>query len=363
MRKKKPIKLGVAVAVAAITLNGCGQKVSQTADFMEVELGSEVVKVEINDFFTGVDSSRSEVEVDYSEVNTDKIGTYNVFVTINGEKFIIHTAVVDTVSPTLKPVGGIPSFTADDTIHAADFVTVEDSSKCEIYFVVDGEDKESIVVTEDTTVEIVAVDEAGNRSETLRLGIKVKEGVKVDFTGSYIDDKGVVHLSEEALGYIINDYGAFIGEEILGNEVAMNTLLKIIFCNPNDNSPLTVVVYGMIEKTVDEPFSKARVDEVLGGLSDWTGNLYGYLLTALPPEDLGITYDEPVGQPKPVANKPSNSGGQQQTQVQAQQPTEPEPPSYDGEPSDEDFLASGCPFGGVCPNINEASCASLTLHG
>lgn len=71
-------KFLLILSIATLSLTGCGAKITQTADTLTVEAGSEL-NFHPMDCFTSSDAEAfNDFVIDSSKVNTDEIGTYEI---------------------------------------------------------------------------------------------------------------------------------------------------------------------------------------------------------------------------------------------------------------------------------------------
>ncbi len=164
MKKKH---LLILLVFTIMSLSGCGAKIEQAADSLNIEQGSKL-NINLEDYFT---SNKPEVLSDFlidtSDIDVNMVGTYNVTVAYKNERYNISVNVQDTTAPiiTLKEnLEGIDS----NEISAIDLVEIADKSDCKVYFVKGNEEKEAIKFDSKTyDYELVAVDKGGNRSKAI----------------------------------------------------------------------------------------------------------------------------------------------------------------------------------------------------
>lgn len=119
--------------------------------------------------------------------NFDKAsGKYAATITYNNKIYEIKVSEVDTIAPEMTVERKIEGVERGTTIYPEDYVEVDDVSKVILYFVAEDRDLQSLEVPEDldnSVTEIrytvVAVDEAGNRSEELDVTIPINPAEEV----------------------------------------------------------------------------------------------------------------------------------------------------------------------------------------
>lgn len=95
---KKKEALLTLTALAVLGLSGCGTKeLALVSDHVEVELGSELDTTVTN--YVTDEKVAEDAALDFSAVDTSKVGTYTVPVTYNDQTASFEVEVVDTVAP------------------------------------------------------------------------------------------------------------------------------------------------------------------------------------------------------------------------------------------------------------------------
>lgn len=120
----------------------------------------------------------SEVAVNLSSVDTDKVGVYEVYAEYLGKQYPFNIRIRDTAVPIATLVQTKYEIGVNDVLYAKDMVKeiVEDSAYS-VYFDEEGK-PESKVFTEARTyndVFIIVEDEHGNKSQKLRVSVVVKK--------------------------------------------------------------------------------------------------------------------------------------------------------------------------------------------
>ncbi len=177
----------------------------------------------------------NDIKVDYSKVNFNEVGIYEVTITIYKKKYTAKLQVVDTESPVLQ-VKDV-SIAIGDTYNAKDFVdSCKDNSgkKCNIEFYdssvnQDGEkiDYNSYKDEGTYTVQIIASDESGNKtsptSATLNIGTASSEKSSCTYGNNEYNkenNKLAVDVTDNGCALDLNLYQ---NEEILA---PVNSLIK-----------------------------------------------------------------------------------------------------------------------------------------
>ncbi len=123
------------------------------------------------------DNVLSAVTMNFSNVDTNKVGTYEVSAQYLGKEYFFNIQIKDTVKPIAKLVQTKYEIYVNETLYAKDMVkdVVEDSSY-HIYFDEEGH-PESKTFTEAkvyNNIYIIVEDEHGNKSQRLRVSVSVK---------------------------------------------------------------------------------------------------------------------------------------------------------------------------------------------
>jgi len=173
MGRRKGIRMLLGASIMFI-LTACGRvEVAQTADSLTVELG-ENLEINVSDYFT-VSESEALVEfvVDDTKVDINKVGSYDVTVAFEDERYNIVVNVKDTTAPivTLKELG---TYNEGDTIKISDIVSIEELSEYIVAFKTDTVAVEEVTVSEDVKdFVILAKDIHGNISEEIKVTFDV----------------------------------------------------------------------------------------------------------------------------------------------------------------------------------------------
>ena len=152
---KKRLVIGMLTAIMSLSLVGCAPK--QIKDSVTVEAGEEL-SLEAEDFFDSTDG----ITFDTTDVDTSKVGEYEVTATYKNKDYSITVSVEDTTAPEFELVqdsivtNDVGSLDAESLI-----ASVEDVSKTTAELKFDEEPKED----GDYTASVVVTDEYGNSSE------------------------------------------------------------------------------------------------------------------------------------------------------------------------------------------------------
>lgn len=167
---KKRLVIGMLTAIVSLSLVGCAPK--QIKDSVTIEAGEEL-SLEAEDFFDSTDG----ITFDTTDVDTSKVGEYEVTATYKNKEYSITVSVKDTTAPEFELVqdsivtNDVGSLDAESLI-----ASVEDVSKTTAELKFDEEPKED----GDYTASVVVTDEYGNSSEK-------SIGVAVDTTAPAIN--------------------------------------------------------------------------------------------------------------------------------------------------------------------------------
>lgn len=168
---KKKHYLFLASVTVALSLSGCGEKLTQTADTLDVELGTDL-QFNTADYFNADENVLNELVVDTSKVNTQTAGAGTITVAYKNDRYTITVNVKDTTAPVIKIKEELPAATVGDSINAADYIDIDDLSDCTAYFDVDGKPAETITYSDDLgEVQIFAKDSSDNQSESVTVDL------------------------------------------------------------------------------------------------------------------------------------------------------------------------------------------------
>ena len=230
MKNKKYILL--TAVMAALSLTGCGEKLTQTADSIDVELGTDL-QFNAADYFDADENVLNELVVDTSKVDTQTVGTGTITVAYKNDRYTITVNVKDTTAPVIKAKEELPAATVGDSINAANYIDIDDLSDCTAYFDVNGEPTETITYSDDLgEVQIFAKDSSDNQSESVTVDLSADAYPEL----AVKEPDVVYHEDNEAVNtYTYTDewYNSFLemtGDEFLNtsktfiNAVIQNTL-------------------------------------------------------------------------------------------------------------------------------------------
>ena len=152
---KKSLVIGALTAIVSLSLVGCAPK--QINDSVTIEAGGEL-SLEAEDFFDSTDG----ITFDTTDVDTSKVGEYEVTVTYKKETYTITIKVEDTTAPEFELVqdsivtNDVGSLDAESLVES-----VKDVSDTTAELKFDEEPKED----GDYTASVVVTDEYGNSAE------------------------------------------------------------------------------------------------------------------------------------------------------------------------------------------------------
>lgn len=166
---KKRLVIGMLTAIVSLSLVGCAPK--QIEDSVTIEAGEEL-SLEAEDFFDSTDG----ITFDTTDVDTSKVGEYEVTATYKNKDYSIKVSVKDTTAPEFELVqdsivtNDVGSLDAESLI-----ASVEDVSETTTELKFDEKPTED----GDYTASVVVTDKYGNSSEK-------SIGVAVDTTAPVI---------------------------------------------------------------------------------------------------------------------------------------------------------------------------------
>ena len=229
------ILLLIFVAVMASVFGG--NKHSDAVVYLRDDAAIEVNNKDIDKtlFFEELKNVKeSDIKVDYSKVNFNEVGTYEVNITIYKKKYKAKLQVVDTESPILK-VKDV-TISVGDTYKAKDFVeSCKDNSnkECNVEFY-DSEVNQNgeklnygSFTNEGTyTIQLIASDESGNKtspvSATLNIGKGSSKPTKCTYGNNEYDKNSTMAVDVTDNGCAL-DLNLYQNEEILA---PVNELIK-----------------------------------------------------------------------------------------------------------------------------------------
>lgn len=284
---KKRLVIGMLTAIVSLSLVGCAPK--QIKDSVTIEAGEEL-SLEAEDFFDSTDG----ITFDTTDVDTSKVGEYEVTATYKNKEYSITVSVKDTTAPEFELVqdsivtNDVGSLDAESLI-----ASVEDVSKTTAELKFDEEPKED----DDYTASVVVTDEYGNSAEK-------SIGVAVDTTAPVING---------------------VKDETVSAEPTVDSL----HYTAEDSRDGEVSVETSIEKTDDSEYTVTAVAK------DEAGNEAKETATLTLVEEKKTTSNESksIGKSNSTSQSTSTSASSEATQTPAQEaPAQPEvqPGQLDG---------------------------------
>ena len=301
----------LTTALAALSLSGCGNKITQTADTMTVELGADL-DFNAADYFNANENILNELAVDSSQVDTSEVGSGEITVTYKNDAFKITVNVEDTTAPVVTEKEELSAITDGETITASDYATADDLSDCKIYFIIEDSETEEITFTSDMTdsdtfdVEIIAVDSSDNKSDPITVSIPVSTTVSIQGC-TYDASTNTYHITEEVAGELSARYPEIMGKVTVNADLE-NAFYDYIF-GKNMETEIDWGVMDIIMKAFDgvEP-------------EDFLSDAGLYKKPSTSTSGKKDTVSQPA-QTKPAQTKPAQS---QPAETQA--PTQSNPP-------------------------------------
>lgn len=152
---KKSLVIGMLTAIMSLSLVGCAPK--QIKDSVTVEAGEEL-SLEAEDFFDSADG----ITFDTTDVDTSKVGEYEVTATYKKESYTITVKVEDTTAPEFELAQDSVVTNDLESLEAESFVkSIEDVSDTTAELKFDEEPKED----GEYEASVVVTDEYGNSSK------------------------------------------------------------------------------------------------------------------------------------------------------------------------------------------------------
>lgn len=138
--------------MTAFLLCGCGKTID-VVDSIDVEAGTEL-STDVNTYATlpdGIDAN--DVTVNLEEVDINKLGSYNAYITYGDKEYKLTIHVIDTTYPSAE-LRESYTIAKPGTFIAADYVeNVEDATETNIFFLNSIEKRSDLTVMNDEEVE------------------------------------------------------------------------------------------------------------------------------------------------------------------------------------------------------------------
>ena len=228
------IIVSVVVMIMVFGSNDHSDAVVSIREDAAVEVNSEEMGKTL--FFEEIKNVKEkDIKVDYSKVNFEEVGTYDVDITIYRKKYKARLQVVDTESPVLKVKDA--NVAIGDSYNAKDFVeSCKDNSNknCDVEFYDSGvnQNGEKIDYSKFTeegsyTVQIIASDASGNKtspmSATLNIGKASGKPNNCKFGNNEYDKSSYTMAVDVTDNGCALDLNLYQNEEILA---PVNDLIK-----------------------------------------------------------------------------------------------------------------------------------------
>lgn len=224
----------VAVIASVFGNNKHSNAVITLRDDAAVEVNNEDLDKTL--FFEEIKNVKeNDIKVDYSKVNFNEVGTYEVNIKIYKKKYKAKLQVVDTEAPILK-VKDV-SISVGDTYTAKDFVdSCKDNSnkECNVEFYDSGvnQDGEKInygnYTAEGTyTVQIIASDKSGNKTSPVSATLNIGKGSSKPSKCTYGNNE--YDTSKYTMAVDVTDSGCALDLNLYQNEeilAPVNELIK-----------------------------------------------------------------------------------------------------------------------------------------
>lgn len=129
MKNYKLYGLGVLAFITTTLLSACGNnKVKLTQNIFKIELGSSEISEDATDYISSETKDIYKYSVDTSNVNTDKVGDYEIIISGKGKKIKAKAKVVDTTAPEVERSKDSAFLINGDTQIDVDFTSYSDES-------------------------------------------------------------------------------------------------------------------------------------------------------------------------------------------------------------------------------------------
>lgn len=175
--------IAIGVLISVFTSNKHSDVTIKIRDKVAVEINENVTDKSL--FFTELENVKeTDIEIDYSDVDFSKLGTYDVTIKIFNKKYASSIEVIDTENPVL--VTKEVKIDESNTYKAEDFVKeCKDNSKkdCIIEFYQEAVDSNgnkldysSYTKSGTYEIEIIAKDESGNKTSPQKATLTIGSG-------------------------------------------------------------------------------------------------------------------------------------------------------------------------------------------
>lgn len=187
----------IIIPVAALATLGVGvgifltnDKVKLKDDNIVIEIGSDIKEFDINKY---IDASKSKIEkltIDTSNVDTSKVGEYEIIITYKKQELKLKVSVTDTTAPVITPASDSLKAKVGENVLIENLdVNITDASKYTLTFE-DGTTTTSFKESGVVKKKIIATDIYNNTSE-MELTFKVGDANAPVFDGYGTKDRTV----------------------------------------------------------------------------------------------------------------------------------------------------------------------------
>lgn len=225
--------IAIAVLISVFSRNSHKDAVIVVRDVLSVEINDKDVDKTL--FFTDLKNvMEKDIIVDYSKVNFSELGTYDVPITIYKKKYNSKIEIIDTESPVL--VTKDVKINVGTSYNANDFVeSCKDNSnkKCTIEFYDlglsqngDNIDYSNFLDEGTYTIQIIAKDDAGNKTSPKSATLTIGNGVNVNPTNCKYGNGE--YDTSKILAVNVTDNGCALDLNLYQNEEKLAPVKELI---------------------------------------------------------------------------------------------------------------------------------------
>ena len=254
----------IIIPVAALATLGVGvgiflanDKVKLIDDNIVIEAGTDIKEFDINKY---IDASKSKIEkltIDTSNVDTSKVGEYEIIITYKKQELKLKVSVTDTTAPIITPTSDSLKAKVGENVLIENLdVNITDASKYTLTFE-DGTTTTSFTESGEVKKKIIATDIYNNSSE-MELTFNVADANAPVFDGYGTKDRTVylengINLMDGVFATDVED--GDITDKIKVSDVDVTTLgVKDVTYSVEDKSGNTasITIKLTIESVIEE---------------------------------------------------------------------------------------------------------------